>query len=106
METNAVRRDRHQRLLHPTPFGRGHMGSGPEQIMRGTETWGHACTIRKANGLLAVMALWAGPCVVYCRRQCLVPVPALFFFSELASPASSMMIRAHPDTGKFCTVHY
>ena len=55
METNAVRRDRHQRLLHPTLFGRGHMGSGPEQIMRGTETWGHACTIRKANGLLAVM---------------------------------------------------
>jgi len=86
METNAVRRDRHQRLLHPTPFGRGHMGSGPEQIMRGTETWGHACTIRKATDS---WQLWAVPCVVYCRRQCLVPAVHCIFFlcvCELARP--------------------
>ena len=104
METNAVRRDRHQRLLHPTPFGRGHMGSGPEQIMRGTETWGHACTIRKANGLLAVMG--SPMCCVLSSTVPCTCARTVFFLCELASPASSMMIRAHPDTGKFCTVHY
>ena len=35
METNAVRRDRHQRLLHPTLFGRGHMGSGANHARNG-----------------------------------------------------------------------
>ena len=72
----------------------------PEQIMRGTETWGHACTIRKATDS---WQLWAVQCCVLSSTvPCTCCALHFFFVCVRASPASSMMeIRAQPDTRKF-----
>ena len=76
VRTQFPGRDRHQRSLHPTLFGRGHMAL--EQIMRGTETSGHACTIKKVTASWQLYIPMTPCCVLfntvfflYILQQCL-----------------------------------
>jgi hypothetical protein len=102
METNAVRRDRHQRLLHPTLFGRGQSHGLRSESCEERRLGAMRAPLEKQRPLgLLSWQLWAIQCCVYIAST--VPCTcALHFFSLLASPRPPMMeIRAQPDTGRF-----